>query len=124
MLNFELILTNRGDAIPVQRLLKTAHKSFPCQVMRTRQDRMPVKHAWAGIFHCCPDLFPHIRFVTVYSAFGALRFVLLEGALFKALHNVVQKLPALGTEAFFITMLSMAEDLNHRLSCSAFQLHF
>ena len=84
---------------------------------------MQVKHAGAGIFHHCPDPLPHIRFVTMHSAFRALRFVFLKGAFFKALHSVVQKLTAFRTEPFFITMLSMAEYLNHRLNGSAFLHH-
>ncbi len=92
--------------------------------MRARQDGMPVKHAWSGIFHYCFDFSPHVRFVAMYRTFGAFWLVLLKGAFFKALHNVVQKLPALGTEPFFAAMLSMAEDLNHCLSGSAFRLHF
>jgi len=84
---------------------------------------MPIKHARAGIFHHCPDPLPHIRFVTMCCAFRALWFVLLKGAFFKALHNVVQKLPAFRTEPFFIAMLSMAEYLNHRLNGSAFLHH-
>jgi len=59
----------------------------------------------------------------MYSAFRALRFVLLEGAFFEALHSVVQKLPAFRTEPFLITMLSMAGYLNHRLNGSAFLHH-
>jgi hypothetical protein len=91
--------------------------------MSPRQDGVAVEHSGAGIFHHRPDLLPHIRFIAMYRAFRASGLVFPKGASFKASRDIVKKSPAFRTQAFFLAMLSMAEDINHQLGRSDFLVH-
>lgn len=91
--------------------------------MSTRQNGVTIEHAWAGVFHHRPDLFPHVRFIAMHRAFRTLGFVLFERAFFKALGNIVKKLTAFRTQAFFPVVLPTAENINHQPDRFYFLLH-
>ena len=90
--------------------------------MFPREEGVAVEHPGAGVAHHRTDLLPHGRFVAVDGACGALRLVVTEGAFFKTPGRVVEKLPALRAEVFLRTVVTMAEDPDHRLDGSAFGL--
>ena len=93
---------------------------FPFQIVFPREDGMAVEHAGTGVAHHLSDPLPHGRFIAVDGARGALGFVVAEGALCEAAGGVVAKLAALRAEAFFRTVVAVAEDPDHRFHGVAF----
>jgi len=91
--------------------------------MYARQNGVSIEHAWAGIFHHYPDFFPHVRFIALHRAFRTLGLVLFERAFFKAFGNIVKKLTAFWTQAFFPVVLPTAENINHQPGRFYFILH-
>lgn len=84
---------------------------------------MAIEHAGTSVAHHLSDSLPHSRFVAVDGARRTFRFVVTEGALFEAAGSVIAKLAALRAEAFFRTVASTAEDLDHRFDRAAFSLN-
>lgn len=91
--------------------------------MSARQNGVSIEHAEAGVFHHCPDLFPHVRFIAMHRAFWTVGLVIFERTFFKALGNIVKKLTAFRTEAFFAVVLPMTENINHQPDCLNFLFH-
>jgi hypothetical protein len=97
-----------------RRLAFTAHK------VKKRQHRMPHNHARACVAHDEPDLFPHVRLVTMHGTAKTRWLVGAKTASPQPVVAVDKKMRTIRAQPFLGLVDGRAVQADHYLDCAAF----